>query len=86
MHMSSLRRRMERLEHGAREEMVEIPQQDGTVAPFPASAGVAPCGLSRCGLSLSIKRAGGDPGPSLRRENTAQVCGFLEWSRGDSNP
>jgi hypothetical protein len=31
----ALRGWIKRLEHRAREEMIEIPQQDGTVARFP---------------------------------------------------
>jgi hypothetical protein len=34
-----IRGRMRRLERDAREEMIEIPQQDGTVKRFPMSAG-----------------------------------------------
>ena len=33
-----LRDRLRRLEHRAREEMISIPQRDGTVARFPQSA------------------------------------------------
>jgi len=33
-----LRDKLKRLERDAREEMIEIPQQDGTVARFPQSA------------------------------------------------
>ena len=32
--------KLKRLERDAREEMIEIPQQDGTVARFPQSAGL----------------------------------------------
>jgi len=32
-----------RLEREAREEMIEIPQQDGTVARFPRSVGMDAC-------------------------------------------
>jgi hypothetical protein len=35
-----LRGWVKRLEHAAREEMIEIPQRDGTVARFPRSAGM----------------------------------------------
>jgi hypothetical protein len=35
-----LRGRVKRLEHAAREEMIEIPQRDGTVKHFPRSAGM----------------------------------------------
>jgi hypothetical protein len=35
-----LRGWVKRLEHAAREEMIEIPQRDGTVARFPRSAGI----------------------------------------------
>jgi hypothetical protein len=35
-----LRSWIKRLERGAREEMIEIPQKDGTVARFPQSAGM----------------------------------------------
>ena len=35
-----LRDRMKRAEKAAEEEMIEIPQQDGTVARFPRSAGM----------------------------------------------
>jgi hypothetical protein len=34
-----LKSRLQRLERIAREEMIEIPQRDGTVAHFPARAG-----------------------------------------------
>ena len=35
-----LRDKLRRLERDARGEMIEIPQQDGTVARFPMSAGM----------------------------------------------
>jgi hypothetical protein len=35
-----LKGRLTRLERAAREEMIEIPQRDGTVARFPARAGL----------------------------------------------
>ncbi len=35
-----LRGRVKRLEKGAREEMIEIPQRDGTVARFSQSAAI----------------------------------------------
>jgi hypothetical protein len=35
-----LRGWVKRLEHAAREEMIEIPQRDGTVKRFPRSAGM----------------------------------------------
>ena len=35
-----LRGRLRRLERDAREEMIEIPEQDGTVKRFPRSAGM----------------------------------------------
>jgi hypothetical protein len=35
-----LRGWVKRLEHAAQEEMIEIPQRDGTVARFPRSAGM----------------------------------------------
>ena len=36
----ALRRWIKRLERGAQEEMIEIPQTDGTVKRFPQSAGM----------------------------------------------
>jgi hypothetical protein len=35
-----LRNKLRKLERDAREEMIEIPQKDGTVARFPQSAGM----------------------------------------------
>jgi hypothetical protein len=35
-----LRDKLRRLERASHEEMIEIPQQDGTVARFPRSAGM----------------------------------------------
>ena len=37
--MGFSRRRLKRLKRDAREEMIEIPQQDGAVKRFPLSAG-----------------------------------------------
>jgi hypothetical protein len=38
--MGGLRGRLKRLERDAREELIEIPQRDGTVKRFPQSAGM----------------------------------------------
>ena len=70
-----LRSWIKRLERGARKEMIEIPQQDGTVARFPKSAAKAAY------LNATLRLGAGEDAPPphpllLSAKNTT-----IDWWR-----
>ena len=71
----ALRDKLKRLERDARDEMIEIPQTDGTVKRFPQSAGVDAFMnlMDRLG-------AGEDAPPEHPLISVARSLSELEWS------
>jgi hypothetical protein len=71
-----LRGRLKRLERAAEEEMIVIPQRDGTVMKFPASAG-----MDAYMNLMGRLGAGEDAPPEHPLIAAARNSTDLEWSR-----